>query len=131
MINAPMDAKKVKRYAFSNPFMLAAQAALRVDKIWAFAAGKEARDGSTPGGRLSSALTPGVSHTPKLAEDVVCLSCNLSCCARISAGTEEVNMVANAATETACTTKRVLFNRDEPRGNWLSGILLNAATKEV
>ena len=35
MINAPMDAKKVKRYAFSNPFMLAAQAALSVDKIWA------------------------------------------------------------------------------------------------
>ena len=40
-------------------------------------------------------------------------------------------MVASAATETACTTKRVLFNKEEPRGRRLSGMLLKAATKEV
>src|SRR5919197_3796183 len=105
--------------------MVLAQADLRVDKILVLAASamepdKEAREASTPGGRFCSALTPGVSHTPKRAVEVVCASCNLSCCARISAETDELKTVANAATETACTTKRVLFNNDEPRGRLLS-----------
>ncbi len=107
-------------------------------KILAFAASamvvdKEAREASTPGGRFSSALTPGVSQTPKraAAEEVVCDSCSLSCCVLISAEMEELKTVASAATETACTTKRVLFNNDEPRGRLFSGTLLNAATKEV
>src|SRR6266511_1479280 len=118
--------------------MLCAQADLSVDKMLVFAASaiesdKEAREASTPGGRFCSALTPGVSQTPKRvdAEADVCDSCNLSCCALTSAEMEELKTVASAATETACTTKRVLFNNDEPRGKLFSGTLLNAATKEV
>src|ERR1044071_1188753 len=118
--------------------MLWAQASLSVDKILVLAASaidadKEVREASTPGGRFCSAFTPGVSQTPKRAdvEEVVCDSCSLSCWVLISAEIEELKTVASAATETACTTKRVLFNKDEPRGRLFSGTLLNAATKEV
>src|SRR5574341_848304 len=116
--------------------MLWAQATWRVDRILALvavavAADREASEASTPGGRFSSAATPGVSHIPKRAEEVVWDSWNLSCCALISVEMDELKMVASAATETACTTKRVLFTNEEPRGRRLSGTLLNAATKEV
>ena len=45
--------------------------------------------------------------------------------------TAELRMVASDATATACTTKRVLFTSEEPRGRIFNGMLLNAATKEV
>src|SRR5262245_7539693 len=101
--------------------MLESQASLRVDKILDFAApacdaGKEASVESTPGGRLSSSFTPRVPQTPNRSEEEVCTSCIWSCCALISAGTADAKMVASAATETACTTNRVLFKSDEPRG---------------
>ena len=42
--------------------------------------------------------------------------------------TKLTRMVASAATETACTTKRVLFSSEEPRGSRSSGMLLKAVT---
>ena len=39
--------------------------------------------------------------------------------------------VANNATATACTTKRVLLVNDEPRGSWGKGTLLSAVVKVV
>src|SRR5215208_2726247 len=116
--------------------MLWSQASLRVARIFVFAVAaaaleREASEVSAPGGRFSSARTPGVSQIPNGAEEVTCASCIWSCCARTSAEIEELKTVASAATETACTTKRVLFNNDEPRGRLFNGTLLSAATKEV
>src|SRR5215213_11148122 len=116
--------------------MLWSQASLSVAKIFVLAAAaaaveREAREVSTPGGKFSSALMPGVSQIPKGAEEVTCASCIWSCCARTSAEIEELKTVASAATETACTTKRVLFSNDEPRGRLFNGTLLSAATNEV
>src|SRR5690349_137353 len=91
----------------------------------------EASEAEAPGGRLSSAATPGVSQIPNGEAAVTCASCIWSCWARTSAEIEELKTVASAATETACTTKRVLFNREEPRGRLFNGTLLNAATNEV
>src|SRR5512133_272308 len=76
-IKAPIAAKKVMRYAFSNPWMLWSQAALRVVKILVRAAAavvreREASEVSTPGGRFCSALTPGVSQTPNRTGELVC-----------------------------------------------------------
>src|SRR5690349_9804962 len=118
--------------------MLWLQASCRVFRIFVFAAAaiaveREAREAFAPGGRLSSAATPGVSQIPKgdAAAAVTCASCIWSCWARISGEIEELKTVASAATDTACTTKRVLFKSEDPRGRLFKGTALNAATNDV
>src|SRR5512147_2289573 len=116
--------------------MLWVQAVWRVDKILfftveAWAEGRAEREALAPGGRFSSARTPGVSQIPKRMDGFVWASWILSCWAWRSGETAELKTVARAATEIACTTKRVLLTSEEPRGKTSSGTLLNAATKEV
>src|SRR5258708_2343997 len=74
-------------------------------------------DAKLPGGRLSCADTPGVSHTPNGVLSAVSEFCILSCCAFTAGDKYPTNMVARAATEIAWTMNRVLFRREEPRGS--------------
>src|SRR5581483_6385523 len=124
------------RYEASKPFIDSSQVLFNIAKTLALAAcaacgGMDFSEASMPGGRLSCDATPGVSHTPNGVVLAIVCSCMVCCCALMSAESVLTRIVASEATATAWTTKRVLFNREDPRGSMSSGMLPSAVTYEV
>src|SRR5216683_2921093 len=78
--------------------------------------GSFARAAIAPGGKFSVTATPGVSHAPKRCEARIGVSWACSSRVLMLGDNVLVKTTASDATATACTTKRVLFNSDEPRG---------------
>ena len=106
-------------------------ASAKVDSLYTYTSIADDPEGGLPAGYSIVNLDKepfSVSQTPKRTVAVAGLASNCCCCALIWGDKKPTKTVAKAATEMACTTKRVLLSSEAPRGSRSNGMLLMAVT---